>query len=57
MRRRWLFLGAVFASAFVGSSLLAATGQLPSDWGGPGAALAIGLEMAVLLTIGVVLNW
>jgi hypothetical protein len=57
MGRRSLVLMAVFAGTFAASYLLAAAGQLPADWGGPETALATGLELAVLLTIGVVLNW
>jgi hypothetical protein len=57
MRRRGLILGAVFGGTFAASYLLAAAGQLPADWGGPGAALQIGLVGAVLLTIGIGLNW
>jgi hypothetical protein len=57
MRRRSLILGAVFASAFAASYLLAATGQLPAEWGGPSTALWTGLLGAALLTIGIGLNW
>ncbi len=57
MRRRSLILGAVFGGTFAASYLLAAAGLLPSDWGGPGAALRTGLVGAVLLTIGIGLNW
>jgi protein-S-isoprenylcysteine O-methyltransferase Ste14 len=57
MRRRSLILGAVFAGAFAASYLLAASGQLPPEWGDPGAPLWSGLLGAVLLTIGIGLNW